>query len=378
MALSLSTGDLARLEAATRALVSPLAVPDVDAWRREVNAQIGQLLGGRHTLFRLPTGDGAHYTDDGHDITAGLMAFAQEVTPDMITYWDEAPNVWHTDRRPLGIEAFTWEVVAEVVRRRGLSVDRAPVWNEVFFQNGVRDYAGLITTRPEGDAILWSLGPRLGTTDRGTQLPMLTMLVPAFKAGLDALDRLGAHRAALDAVAEPLAAFDADGRETYRNEALIRLLAADPEAALAEAVLTELARRARPVGFARWGETAAGAPVTAEVRTARARYTFRAVLLPPSGHAFGDAFLVTVAADGGVPALPTAEEIRARCGLSKREAEVALLVAQGLSNDEIAEALFVSKHTVRHHVESVMAKLELTGRGREAVAPRLLQAACPA
>ena len=45
-----------------------------------------------------------------------------------------------------------------------------------------------------------------------------------------------------------------------------------------------------------------------------------------------------------------------------------------MSNDAIAERLFVSRHTVRHHLESAMAKMELTGRGREAVAARLLAA----
>ncbi len=64
--------------------------------------------------------------------------------------------------------------------------------------------------------------------------------------------------------------------------------------------------------------------------------------------------------------------LRARCGLSRRESETALLVAEGLSNDAIAERLFVSRHTVRHHIESIMAKLDLTGKGRGAITARLL------
>jgi ATP/maltotriose-dependent transcriptional regulator MalT len=34
-------------------------------------------------------------------------------------------------------------------------------------------------------------------------------------------------------------------------------------------------------------------------------------------------------------------------------ATVAFLVAQGRSNDEITDRLFVSKHTVRHHIEAL-------------------------
>ncbi len=372
MAATLTPAVLARLESTSRALLSPLAFDDTDTWRRAVNAEFGALLGGSHTLFRLPTGDGGHYTDDGEDLVAGLMTFAQDVTPDMITYWDEAPNVWHTDRRELGIEAFSWDVVAEVVRRGGLDVGRAPVWNEVFFRHGVRDYAGLITTRPEGDAILWSLGPRLGTTDGGLQGPMLRMLAPAFRAGLDALDRLAAHRAALDAVGEPLAAYDADGREVFRSAALGDLLAADPEAATVEAALGALARQARRVGFGRRGETAAGVPVAAEVTTARTAYRLRVALLPAGALHPTEAFLVSVAPARGLHVLPAPDALRQSLGLTRREAEVALLVARGLSNAEIADRLFVSVHTVRHHVEAVMGKLELTGRGREAVAAALL------
>ena len=84
------------------------------------------------------------------------------------------------------------------------------------------------------------------------------------------------------------------------------------------------------------------------------------------------ALLVAVESRGGKALLPTAEEVRERFGLTKREAETALLVAQGLTNEEIAERMFVSRHTVRHHIESIMSKLELTGKGRGAVAARLM------
>ncbi len=49
-------------------------------------------------------------------------------------------------------------------------------------------------------------------------------------------------------------------------------------------------------------------------------------------------------------------------GLTSREQEVLSLLAEGMSNDEIGEALQISKHTVARHRENLMRKLELHSR----------------
>lgn len=54
--------------------------------------------------------------------------------------------------------------------------------------------------------------------------------------------------------------------------------------------------------------------------------------------------------------------------LSPREKEIALLIAQGLGNAEIAEKLFISMPTVKTHVARILEKLQVSNRVQIAIA----------
>jgi DNA-binding NarL/FixJ family response regulator len=52
--------------------------------------------------------------------------------------------------------------------------------------------------------------------------------------------------------------------------------------------------------------------------------------------------------------------------LSEREREVLVLLAQGASNKEIAERLFISEGTVKNHVSNILGKLQAENRTQAA------------
>jgi DNA-binding CsgD family transcriptional regulator len=54
-------------------------------------------------------------------------------------------------------------------------------------------------------------------------------------------------------------------------------------------------------------------------------------------------------------------------GLTAKERQVALLIAQGKSNKEIAETMVVSHRTVETHVSNILSKLYLVSRAQIAV-----------
>ncbi|MFN8303740.1 MAG: response regulator transcription factor [Saprospiraceae bacterium] len=70
------------------------------------------------------------------------------------------------------------------------------------------------------------------------------------------------------------------------------------------------------------------------------------------------------AADETAPVLPvqTNAQLVQQLGITPRELEVLQLIAQGLSNREIAEQLYVSLNTVKTHAANVFVKLDVQRR----------------
>ena len=67
------------------------------------------------------------------------------------------------------------------------------------------------------------------------------------------------------------------------------------------------------------------------------------------------------------PASPDSGTFLADAGLNEREAEITALIAEGLSNKEIAERMFLSEGTVRNYLSVILEKLQLRDRTQLAI-----------
>jgi DNA-binding CsgD family transcriptional regulator len=180
-----------------------------------------------------------------------------------------------------------------------------------------------------------------------------------------ALTRLAHHQLQLlDALGRAMLVATADGA-VYQTVSLERCLAREPAAGrrrLERAIVALADRMAHARARGEMGRSG-GRPRAAsrQVRTARSRYRLHAVVLGP-GVLNGERGAVVVDVEVSARAPLSGLELRARFGLTRREVEVAELMARGLTDARIAAHLGISRRTAEHHAEHVRRKLGLTGR----------------
>ena len=161
----------------------------------------------------------------------------------------------------------------------------------------------------------------------------------------------------MDVAGTPLAIVRPDGEIVHATPALLALVAL-PQG---NELLSAAQALAREIGklLIRRPEGALPAP-SASVSTPNATHELRATLVQPM--LLGPAPLVLVAVTAPPGSGDTPAMLAQRFGLTDREAEVAVLVARGERDRVIAQALGISHHTVRRHVERVLAKLNVHHR----------------
>ena len=198
----------------------------------------------------------------------------------------------------------------------------------------------------------------------------LRAIAPAFRAGLTAWMTADASNATvarmLDSLAEPALMFDVAGSLMHGNPALDRLTAAPENARLRDEAqriawaMGAVARRrpARPTGR---GDAPSEAPSIRRIQIGGSVYCLRGAIV--GEQILGSpAVLVTITAATAKPL--TDDALRSDFGLTAREIQVARLIAEGLSNSEIADRIGVRFFTARNHVERTLAKLGVASRHR--------------
>ena len=365
--MQLSSSDLERLGKAQRALLSPLNHSSLDGWQAEVGRAVKMVLQADHAVCWYPTRDGlAIYSDD---VDGGTIKAFQErfrgFEPGRIR--SEAELIDRTGHRRAAGGPGAYHESALYDREE---FDRSAFCQEFMRPAGLNYCLGLSVPLVDGEAAVMLAFERPDADGFGEEgLLRLNLLVPAFEAGAILHARLERDLTALERVVDHLdigVFLRFPGGRTLANRGLTNMLAEDPDASRVRGRVEALALRL----ISPDDESMARKTGNARARTPAAEYRLSGghLALDDSGR---DGSLVVI--DRRWTALPSPERIRTRFGLTPRQAQVALLMAEGTASREIARSLRVSPHTVRRHEEAVLRKLGL--RSRAGIALSLLREA---
>lgn len=367
--IRLTAQDQAHLLEAQRLLLSPLAASSEKQWQLRCNEASRTYLHAEHSAFSIPSsGD------------PPLSAGGSVLPP---VYSNDTPDAFERGVHSAVTACFSsdWDpYLSQAIRRRlerGLGayhIDElmtpeqqamSPAVHDVFSPAGMRWMIGLSLALPEGEATQWLGFERrdaAGFSSVGVR--KLQLLVPAFVRGVGllraSLDREGSLLAHLDGLRQPIALYDSSGRPKHRNRALRSLLADEPEADRIGAAMDDLAMKfvVRSRGSQR-AQDPVGLEVERRIDTRARSFALWGGYGPTvSG---GDSSVLVQLKPLG-PVLPRPQTVRKRYGLTAREAEVALLLAQGHSDKAVARSLDISWHTARTYTKNILGKLEVSSR----------------
>jgi DNA-binding CsgD family transcriptional regulator/PAS domain-containing protein len=355
---------LGALEDALQVLLTPLDYPDWQTWQVAVHGRLLALSGADALCVYTPLGAaGAWYAP--HLTEADLAAYGARAAAD--PDWDVIERSFAVSGRELAHED-------QLLPPGALAA--SAFYRDFLLPHGILDLtvASAAFGGEEPARLHFSNRVRRPAERTAEAMALVRAVLPAFRAGLGLWRQLGERRAelarVLDALPDAVLLYETSGTLVHANPAAARHLddPADAERLRAEAQrlawsVGAVARRGAPPGRA--GAPAAEAP--AATRTLRVgagptarTLTLRAALAPAWMLGRDPGVLVTVEAAAARPL--TDAELRDRFGLTTRELEAARLVAEGLSNQAIAERMGVSFFTARNHVERLLGKLGAANR----------------
>jgi DNA-binding CsgD family transcriptional regulator len=358
MSIALSSDDVRRLRLTLETCLTPLAHAAPDQWGEAVVQRCMEMLGADSAIAWVPTSTG------GRPHTMGGRA-AESIAP-YLEHYVEVDSGLNRYRAEQGLSVYSRDSI-----QAGYTTE---AWRELYHDwlspYRLFDSIGMSVPAP-GSPFPFLVhayheresGPQFG--ERG--FAMFELALPAFRAGLATLRQMELRREGLsrliDELSSPVLLFDVSGRTCHESAAAAALLTADPEAervrSEARRVATDLSKRVLGAP----GEDAAAilhTRPTATLTTQQSRYSIVASVMPAGMlHARP---LVVVVVERLTRTAPTANELRQKFGLTRRECDVARLLAIGKSNRAVSIELGISPHTAERHTERVLLKLGLNSR----------------
>jgi DNA-binding CsgD family transcriptional regulator/PAS domain-containing protein len=363
------------LERTLSVLLAPLEHPTWQAWQQAVHGQLLELTEADSLCIYTPLTTGADAWYAPHLSTSVLRDYAAQVRED--SSWD----VIETGFTQLAAQ--TGRQVAHESEFIDAGTRHTSAFHHDFLApHGLNDltvasaaFGGLGASRLHFANRRWR-----SESDRTARQQLVRTVLPAFRSGLATWRQL-AHRHTdlaflFDTLSEAILLYDAKGQMIHANRAAAHLMDQSNGFTLyeVERLRSEAASVARRISGL-MQRAGVGAPTvsttsaTRDVRMTSGAFTVRGALAPAWMFGLDHGVIITIERRVARPL--TDDELRARYGITTRELEVARAVAEGLSNQALAERLGVSFFTARNHVERVLGKLGAQNRAQ--VGPILLK-----
>jgi DNA-binding CsgD family transcriptional regulator len=360
LAITLRTKDIANLRSALEAILTPDLNGNPEDWGCTVMSEVKKLVGADQAFFSLPLNGAVHLVGDGERTAEAARQYESD-------YW-RVDFLIGERRKALG---------RDVHQQNDLylpgETTRDVLFNEWCVPNRLFDTMGVAVDLP-GAPIPAGVNvyhrnknqPAFGEKGR----TLLELIAPAFRSTVSSYSALTRLRQSfhelVDRIHDGVCMIDADGRVVFQNSRLGEISRAERNQDELAAGLSTIAKEmARFASGTREADEVLAGTASKLICTRSRRYEIRVAYLSEVSSLPGVIGLIYVVPDATKPACDeaTVRRIRARFGLTGREAEVAILLAARHTSLEIAARLGISAHTARHHTERVLAKTRVKRRG---------------
>ena len=344
MRISLSTADLNAASACSRELLSALDHPSPDRWAERVIKIAQPLLGADRSFMSLPMARGfVLHQSDADMVDAGRS---------YVDYYHKTDVYVNGRRQELGLQVFSYDMLITAAEQT-----RSEFWHDWILKYQLCKPAGLSRDVPgcpvPATLMVYKETPK-SKAFGARELAILQLLRPSFEAALKALDRFNKAGAELlahiDRLSRPVALVGPAG-VVHVNAAFSAALGRH-----AVEALDDIVRRVRPI--VRMGVAALNRPLSGSVLGPSGKRVVWSVHLFSSDH--NQTFALIELEEPRTPY--AAAMVGDRFGLTVRQAQVAILMAERRTYKEIASQLAIRPNTARRHCEQVLLRLGVHSR----------------